>query len=111
MKHLPIALCLGLIFQLAASALPIEVDPATSLTGTYAVEWNTAANFQSWTTTQVTGATVSGGTLSNPPPAPARLPSGRAGVKSKFLAVEAVPTAGREASRIPLRRAWACPGN
>ncbi len=58
------ALCLTLLLPLAASALPIAVDPATPLTGTYAVEWNTAGNFEGWTTTQVTGATVSGGVLS-----------------------------------------------
>ncbi len=58
------ALSLSLSLALAASALPITVDPATPLTGTYAVEWNTAGNFEDWTTAQVTGATVSGGVLS-----------------------------------------------
>ncbi|TAE74977.1 MAG: hypothetical protein EAZ65_02680 [Verrucomicrobia bacterium] len=48
----------------AASALPIEVDPTTPLTGTYAVEWNTDGNTESWTTNQVTGATASGGFFS-----------------------------------------------
>ena len=49
---------------LPAVNLPIEVDPATPLTGTYAVEWNTAGDLESWTTSQVTSATVSGGTFS-----------------------------------------------
>ncbi|MEI7900841.1 MAG: hypothetical protein WCK89_11350 [bacterium] len=58
------ALCLSLFLPLATSALPIVVDPATPLNGTYAVEWNTAGNFENWTTPQVTGAAVSGGVLS-----------------------------------------------
>lgn len=48
----------------AGFALPVEVDPSTPLTGTYAVEWNTAGNFENWTTTQVTSTTVSGGNFS-----------------------------------------------
>ena len=63
MKLLPLSLFFSLILPLAASALPIAVDPATALTGTYAVEWNTNGDLESWTTSQVT-ATVSGGVLS-----------------------------------------------
>ena len=59
-----LTLCLSLLLPLAARALPIVVDPVTPLTATYAVEWNTNGNLESWTTTQVTGATVSGGALS-----------------------------------------------
>lgn len=51
--------------SMSAHALPITVDPAgPAFTGTFAVEWNTAANFESWTTTQVNGAAVTGGLLS-----------------------------------------------
>jgi autotransporter-associated beta strand protein len=44
--------------------LPIEVDPATPLTGTYAVEWNTTGSLENWTTNQISSANVAGGTLS-----------------------------------------------
>ncbi len=47
-----------------ASALPVEVDPATPLTGTYAVEWNTDGNTESWTTSQVTSVSVGNGRFS-----------------------------------------------
>ena len=57
-------LALSILLPLSASALPIVVDPATPLSGTFAVEWNTNGNFESWTTSQVTSATVSGGILS-----------------------------------------------
>ena len=60
----PILILLALASLSRAVDLPIVVDPATPLTGTYAVEWNTDTNFESWTTNQVTGATVSGGNLS-----------------------------------------------
>ena len=53
-----------LLLPLVARGLPIVVDPATPLTGTYAVEWQTAGNFESWTTKQVTGAKVASGVLS-----------------------------------------------
>ncbi len=46
MKNFPIALCLSLFLPLAASALTIEVDPATPLTGTCAVEWNSNNTFE-----------------------------------------------------------------
>jgi hypothetical protein len=59
-----ILVLLALASLLRAVNLPVVVDPATPLTGTYAVEWNTDTNFESWTTSQVTGATVSGGNLS-----------------------------------------------
>ena len=49
---------------LPAVNLPVEVDPATPLAGTYAVEWSTSGDLESWTTNQVTSATVSGGTFS-----------------------------------------------
>jgi autotransporter-associated beta strand protein len=45
------------------SALPIVVDPATPLTGTYAVEWNDSSR-ESWSVTQITGVSVSGGSIS-----------------------------------------------
>lgn len=48
----------------AVSALPVEMDPSIPLTGTFAVEWDTAGNQESWTTSQVTSVTVSGGKLS-----------------------------------------------
>jgi autotransporter-associated beta strand protein len=64
MKNPIIALVLGLILPLTASDLPIVVNPATPLTGTFAVEWNTATNFESWVTSGVTSATVGGGALS-----------------------------------------------
>ena len=63
MKNLFLALSLALLLPLAANTLPIVVNPATPLTGTYAVEWN-GSNLESWTTNQITGATVSGGNLS-----------------------------------------------
>jgi autotransporter-associated beta strand protein len=53
----------GFILPAAAIDLPIEVDPATPLTSSYAVEWNTPGDLESWTTTQVTSATVAGGTF------------------------------------------------
>ncbi|MCE9608818.1 MAG: DUF6055 domain-containing protein [Chthoniobacter sp.] len=64
MKSSLLSLFFSLVLPLAASALPVVVDPATPLTGTYAVEWNTNGNLESWTTSQVTGATVSGGQFS-----------------------------------------------
>lgn len=60
----PIFLLFSLASILPAIDLPIVVDPATPLTGTYAVEWNTAGNLESWTTSQITSATVSGGNFS-----------------------------------------------
>lgn len=62
MNHLHLSLCLGLFLPLAASALPIVVNPTTPLTGTYAVEWN-GGNLESWAASG-TSATVSGGVLS-----------------------------------------------
>ena len=65
MKYLFLPLIINCIFALRANALPITVDPSgPALTGTYAVEWNTNGNLESWTTSQVTGATVNGGQLS-----------------------------------------------
>jgi len=65
MKYLFLPLIISCIFALRANALPITVDPSgPALTGTYAVEWNTNGNLESWTTSQVTGATVNGGQLS-----------------------------------------------
>jgi autotransporter-associated beta strand protein len=55
---------LALAPSLLAVNLPIVVDPSTPLTGTYAVEWNTDGNLDSWTTSQVNSATVSGGSFS-----------------------------------------------
>lgn len=55
---------LGFILPAAAIDLPIEVDPATPLTSSYAVEWNTPGDLESWTTTQVSSATVDGETFS-----------------------------------------------
>ncbi len=60
----PLLILLVLASLLRAVDLPIVVDPLTPLTGTYAVEWNTAGNLESWTTSQVTGAAVAGGTFS-----------------------------------------------
>jgi len=57
-------LFLGLFLPLAARALPIEVDPTTPMIGTYAVEWQTSGNFQSWTTSKVSDAKVVDGVLS-----------------------------------------------
>ena len=63
MKNL-FAQLLTLCLSLAAHALPIQVDPAGApLAGTFAVEWETAANFENWTTSQTTAATVSAGNL------------------------------------------------
>jgi hypothetical protein len=42
--------------------LPISVDPAGTFTGTFAVEWNTTGNFESWSAVNAT-ATVSGGSF------------------------------------------------
>ncbi len=61
MRNFLVFLCLTSILQ--AVNLPVVVDPATPLTGTYAVEWATTGNFESWTTSQVNTATVSGGFL------------------------------------------------
>lgn len=47
-----------------ASALPVEVNPATPLTGTFAVEWNTDGNTENWTTSQVSSVTVGNGRFS-----------------------------------------------
>jgi len=58
------AAMLGFILPHAASALSVEVDPATPLTGTYAVEWNTAGDLENWTVSQVTSATVANGSFS-----------------------------------------------
>jgi autotransporter-associated beta strand protein len=62
--RVPLIGLVATILPLAARALPVTVDPATPLTGTFAVEWNSAGNFESWTTTQVAGASVAGGLLS-----------------------------------------------
>ena len=48
---------------LAGASLPVEVDPSTPLTGTFAVEWNSTGNFENWTTSQIASAAVSGGHL------------------------------------------------
>jgi hypothetical protein len=42
--------------------LPIVVDPATPLTGTYSVEWNTPNDFETWITSspQITCASLLG---------------------------------------------------
>lgn len=56
-----------IFFLLCSSAfgLPIVVDPAgVALTGTFAVEWNTDGDLESWTTVQVSGAAVAGGVFS-----------------------------------------------
>ncbi|MFY7818897.1 MAG: DUF6055 domain-containing protein [Akkermansiaceae bacterium] len=50
--------------EISAYALPVEVDPSTPLTGTFAVEWNSPGNFESWTTSQVSSASVSNGRFS-----------------------------------------------
>lgn len=50
--------------EISANALPVEVDPSTPLTGTFAVEWNNQGNFESWTTSQVASASVSNGRFS-----------------------------------------------
>ncbi len=63
MKALTLVICISILLPLAASALPIVVDPATPLTGTYAVEWN-GSTLENWTATQITGAIASGGNLS-----------------------------------------------
>ncbi len=60
----PFLVLLALASLLRAVDLPIVVDPATPLTGTYAVEWNTDTDFEGWTTSQVTSATVSSGRFS-----------------------------------------------
>ena len=53
------------VWSTSALALPITVDPTgAAVVGTWSVEWNTAGDFESWTTTQVSGATVAGGVLS-----------------------------------------------
>lgn len=54
---------LGFGFSAQAIDLPVVVDPITPLTGTYAVEWNATGNFENWTTSQVTSASVAGGNL------------------------------------------------
>jgi autotransporter-associated beta strand protein len=60
----PFLILLALASLARAVDLPIEVDPTTPLTGTYAVEWNTEGGLESWTTNQITSAAVSGGNLS-----------------------------------------------
>lgn len=50
--------------MVSAVNLQVVVDPATPLTGTYAVEWNTSGNLETWTTSQVTSPTVAGGSFS-----------------------------------------------
>ena len=64
MKALFPVLFLSLFLPLAANTLSIEVNPATPLTGTFSVEWDTDGNLESWTTNQVSGASVSGGFFS-----------------------------------------------
>ena len=59
----PFLILLALASMLRAVNLPVAVDPATPLTGTFAVEWNTNGNLESWTTSQITSATVGGGFL------------------------------------------------
>ena len=58
-------LCLFLLASLLrADDLPIAVDPPIPLTGTFAVEWNTGGDLESWTVSQITSATVAGGNFS-----------------------------------------------
>lgn len=65
MKYLFLPLIFHCIFALCANALPITVDPSgPALTGTFAVEWNTNGNLESWTTNQISGANVNGGLFS-----------------------------------------------
>ena len=64
MKSRIIALCLSLLLPLAAGDLPIVVDPATPLTGTFAAEWSSTGDFENWSRTQLAGAAVSGGVIS-----------------------------------------------
>ena len=64
MKQILTTACISLIFKLSASALPIVVNPTTPLTGTFAVEWSTNANFESWVASGVASSTVTGGALS-----------------------------------------------
>jgi autotransporter-associated beta strand protein len=62
----PRSSAIGFVFiflSLVASALPIVVDPVTPLTDTYAEEWN-GSTLGNWSAVQVTGAAVSGGSLS-----------------------------------------------
>ncbi len=58
---------LGLCMIMGAAcgfAATVVVDPAgAAMTGTLSYEFNTAGNFQGWTTSGVTGAAVSGGSL------------------------------------------------
>jgi carbonic anhydrase/acetyltransferase-like protein (isoleucine patch superfamily) len=65
------ALCLLLPFRLEAQTnvlrdgVTATVDPAVALTNYTALgEWNTDGNFESWSTAQISGATVAGGVLS-----------------------------------------------
>ena len=51
-----------LVTAAQAVDLPITVDPAGSFTGTFAVEWNTAGDLESWSPVNAT-ATASGGLL------------------------------------------------
>ncbi|MCU0750452.1 MAG: DUF6055 domain-containing protein, partial [Akkermansiaceae bacterium] len=64
MKKPIFALVACILLPLTASALPIQVNPATPLTGTYAVEWN-GSTLENWTATGMTTPTVSGGILSS----------------------------------------------
>lgn len=54
-----VLLCL---FQASAQTLPVLVDPPASIQANYAVEWN-GSTLENWTTSQITGAAVSGGVL------------------------------------------------
>ena len=56
--------CLFATSMAHAQSSLVSVDPPTSVTPTFAADFNTAGNFQGWSAnTQVTGATVSGGLL------------------------------------------------
>jgi len=52
------------VVSTVARGQTIELDPAATLNNAWGPEWNTAANFESWTTSGVTGGTVSGGLFS-----------------------------------------------
>ena len=48
----------------STAGITVTMDPAVALTNYTAWEWNTNGNFQGWTTADVSGASVAGGTLS-----------------------------------------------
>ena len=63
-SYLAFSLLSSLLVAAPIHAATVVVDPPTPLTNYWSGgEWNTNGNFQGWTTTQISGATVAGGLL------------------------------------------------